>query len=80
MTATIGSEEELEEIVYEYPDTRGEILLQCYNAIAAVEMLDPYTKKLNDKKDRVKNNCLEVIDYYISEIHAEIFDTTEDEL
>jgi hypothetical protein len=36
MTTTIGNEnEEIEEILYEYPDTRGEIMLHCYNAIAA---------------------------------------------
>lgn len=80
MTNTIGTEEELEDMVYEYPDTRGDILLHCFNAISAVEMLDPYTKALIDKKASIQSKCLEVIDYYISEIHAEIFDATEDEL
>ena len=32
-----GNEQELEEAYLEMPDTRSEILLQCYNAIAAVD-------------------------------------------
>jgi hypothetical protein len=35
---------------------------------------------MQQKKDRTRRKALDVIDYYISEIHAEIFDETyEDE-
>jgi hypothetical protein len=77
MTTTIGSEnEEIEEILYEYPDTRGEIMLHCYNAIAAVEMVDSYYKYQQEQKENVKKKALDVIEYYMNEIHAEIFDET----
>jgi hypothetical protein len=78
MTTTIGSEEnEIEEIQYEYPDTRGEIMLHCYNAIAATEMVDAYLTSQIEQKENVKKKALDVIEYYINEIHAEIFDVNE---
>jgi hypothetical protein len=78
MTTTIGNEnEEIEEILYEYPDTRGEIMLHCYNAIAATEMIDAYLTSQIEQKDNIKKKSLDVIEYYINEIHAEIFDVNE---
>jgi hypothetical protein len=78
MTTTIGNEEnEHEEILYEYPDTRGEIMLHCYNAIAAAEMVDSYLSKQQEQKDNIKAKALDVIEYYMNEIHAEIFDVNE---
>jgi hypothetical protein len=71
--------ENIEEIYYEEADTRGQILLHCYNAIAATDMLDCYVKKDIAKKEGVRRKALEVIDYYISEIHAEIFDETNED-
>jgi hypothetical protein len=77
MTTTIGSEnDEHEEILYEYPDTRGEIMLHCYNAIAATEMVDAYLTSQIEQKDNIRKKSLDVIEYYINEIHAEIFDET----
>ena len=77
MTTTIGNEnEEIEEILYEYPDTRGEIMLHCYNAIAATEMVDAYLTSQIEQKDNIRKKSLDVIEYYINEIHAEIFDET----
>jgi hypothetical protein len=77
MIAPIGNEsEEIEEIQYEYPDTRGEIMLHCYNAIAATEMVDAYLTSQIEQKDNIKKKSLDVIEYYINEIHAEIFDET----
>jgi hypothetical protein len=77
MTTTIGNEsEEIEEIQYEYPDTRGEIMLHCYNAIAATEMVDAYLTSQIEQKDNIRKKSLDVIEYYINEIHAEIFDET----
>jgi hypothetical protein len=79
MTNTIGNEEnEHEEILYEYPDTRGEILLHCYNAIAATEMADTYLSWQVKQKDNIKAKALDVIEYYMNEIHAEIFDVTNE--
>jgi hypothetical protein len=79
MTATIGNEsEEIEEILYEYPDTRGEIMLHCYNAIAAAEMVDSYMAVQQEQKDNIKAKALDVIEYYMAEIHAEIFDVTNE--
>jgi hypothetical protein len=78
MTNTIGNEEnEIEEILYEYPDTRGEIMLHCYNAIAATEMVDAYLTSQIEQKDNIRKKSLDVIEYYINEIHAEIFDVNE---
>jgi hypothetical protein len=77
MIAPIGNEsEEIEEIQYEYPDTRGEIMLHCYNAIAATEMVDAYLTSQIEQKDNIRKKSLDVIEYYINEIHAEIFDET----
>jgi hypothetical protein len=74
-----GNKEELaEEVVYEEYDTRGEILLHCYNAIAATEMVDTFIKKEIKQKENIKRKSLDVIEYYIKEIHAEIFDVEED--
>jgi hypothetical protein len=71
--------ENIEEIYYEEADTRGQILLHCYNAIAATDMLDVYVKKEVAKKENIRRKALDVIDYYISEIHAEIFDETNED-
>jgi len=69
-----------EDLVYEDYDTRGEIIVQCYNSLMAIDLIDTYDRKMQQKKDRTRRKALEVIDYYISEIHAEIFDETyEDE-
>jgi hypothetical protein len=74
-----GNKEELaEEVIYEEYDTRGEILLHCYNAIAATEMVDTFIKKEIKQKENIKRKSLDVIEYYIKEIHAEIFDVEED--
>jgi hypothetical protein len=74
-----GNEENVEELYYEEADTRGQILLHCYNAIAATEMLDSYVKKDIAKKENIRRKALEVIDYYIAEIHAEIFDENNED-
>ncbi len=76
-----GNEDEIndKEGIYEDYDTRGEIILQCYNALASVEMLDPYDKEGQKQKKRIQKNALKVIDYYISEIAAEIFDEEKEE-
>ena len=75
-----GNEEEnVEELYYEEADTRGQILLHCYNAIAATEMIDSYVKIEIAKKENIRRKALDVIDYYISEIHAEIFDETNED-
>jgi hypothetical protein len=74
-----GNKEEIaEEVIYEEYDTRGEILLHCYNAIAATEMVDTFIKKEIKQKENIKRKSLDVIEYYIKEIHAEIFDVEED--
>lgn len=76
MMEITGNEEEL---IYEDFDTRAEILQQCYNAIASVESIDTYLNKQVKKKEEVKAKCLDVIHYYICEIHAEIFDENGNE-
>ncbi len=79
MNIMTGNKEELaEEVIYEEYDTRGEILLHCYNAIAATEMVDTFIKKEIKQKENIKRKSLDVIEYYIKEIHAEIFDVEED--
>jgi hypothetical protein len=67
-----------EEVFYEDYDTRAEIISQCYSALTAIEYVDPYDKKGQEQKNRIKRKALDVLDYYISEIHAEIFDENED--
>jgi hypothetical protein len=42
--------------------------------LSSIEFLDPYDKKGQAQKNRIKQRVLDVLDYYISEIHAEIFD------
>jgi len=76
--SNMDGNENIEEIYYEEADTRGQILLHCYNAIAATEMIDSYLKEELDKKENIRRKSLDVIDYYISEIHAEIFDETNE--
>jgi hypothetical protein len=71
--------EEAEELYYEDYDTRAEIITQCNYALSAVEYVDPYDKKGQEQKNRIKSKALDVLDYYISEIHAEIFDETHEE-
>jgi hypothetical protein len=66
------------EIEYEEADTRSEVITQCYNAIAAVEMLDPITKSGQERKRRILNKSLRVIDFYITQIHDEVFEDQED--
>jgi hypothetical protein len=66
-----------EEVFYEDYDTRAEIISQCYSALTAIEYVDPYDKKGQEQKNRIKRKALDVLDYYISEIHAEIFDEDE---
>ena len=66
--------ESVEEVFYEDYDTRSEIIIQCYNSLMAIDLIDTYDRKMQQKKDRTRRKALEVIDYYISEIHAEIFD------
>ena len=73
-----GNDEE-QEVFYEDYDTRAEIINQCYYALTAIEYVDPYDKKGQEQKNRIKRKALEVIDYYISEIHAEIFDETNED-
>jgi hypothetical protein len=68
-----------EEVFYEDCDTRAEVILQCYNSLMAIDLIDTYDRKMQQKKDRTRRKALEVIDYYISEIHAEIFDETHEE-
>ena len=63
-----------EEVYYEDYDTRAEVINQCYNALSALEFVDPYDKIGQEQKNRIKQKALEVLDYYIAEIHAEIFD------
>jgi hypothetical protein len=41
-------------------------------------MVDSYIKKQIKQKENIKNKALDVIEYYIKEIHAEIFDVEED--
>jgi hypothetical protein len=67
------------EVYYEDYDTRAEVINQCYSALTALEYLDPYDKKGQEQKNRIKRKALDVLDYYISEIHAEIFDVTYEE-
>ena len=67
------------EIFYEDYDTRAEVINQCHSALTAVEYVDPYDKKGQEQKNRIKSKALEVLDYYISEIHAEIFDVNYEE-
>ena len=74
MTTTIGNEEEENEVYYEHFDTRAEIISQCHYALSAVEYVDPYDKQGQEQKNRIKQKALEVLDYYISEIHSEIFE------
>jgi hypothetical protein len=70
-----GNDEE-QEVFYEDYDTRAEIISQCYYALSSIEFLDPYDKKGQAQKNRIKQR---VLDYYISEIHAEIFDETNED-
>jgi hypothetical protein len=73
-------EEEAEaEVYYEDYDTRAEVINQCHSALTAIEYVDPYDKKGQEQKNRIKRKALDVLDYYISEIHAEIFDETHEE-
>jgi len=67
------------EVYYEDYDTRAEVINQCYSALTALEYLDPYDKKGQEQKNRIKRKALDVLDYYISEIHAEIFDENHEE-
>lgn len=72
MTMPIGNEDE--DVYYEPYDTRAEVISQCHYALSAIEYVDPYDKVGQEQKNRIKQKALEVLDYYISEIHAEIFD------
>lgn len=69
----------VEEVFYEDFDTRGEVIAQCYNAISAIDLIDTYDRKMQQKKDAIRRKALDVIDYYVSEIHAEIFDETNED-
>jgi hypothetical protein len=75
-----GNNQEIaEEVIYEEYDTRGEILLHCYNAIAATEMIDTFIKREIKQKERVRRKSLDIIEYYVNEIHAKIFEQDEEE-
>jgi hypothetical protein len=39
-------------------------------------MVDAYLTSQIEQKDNIKKKSLDVIEYYINEIHAEIFDET----
>ena len=55
-----GNDEE-QEVFYEDYDTRAEIISQCYYALTAIEYVDPYDKKGQEQKNRIKRKALEVI-------------------
>lgn len=65
-----------EEVEYEEPDRRTELIASCYNSIAATEYYDTgMESKVNlERIKRIKRMSLRLIDYYISEIYAEHFD------
>ena len=79
MMSNMDGNDEEQEVFYEDYDTRAEIISQCYYALSSIEFLDPYDKKGQAQKNRIKQRVLDVLDYYISEIHAEIFDETNED-
>jgi hypothetical protein len=60
------------EVYYEDYDTRAEVINQCHSALTAIEYVDPYDKKGQEQKNRIKRKALDVLDYYISEIRRNI--------
>ena len=73
--------EQVEEIIYEDSDTRYDIISECHTALASLEMLDPSMlgKKAERQVRNIRRRCLDVLDYYVKELHDEIFEEDEGE-
>jgi hypothetical protein len=69
-----------EELDYEEPDRRTELIAACFNSIGATEYFDTgMESKVNLARiKRIKRMSLRLIDYYISEIYGEHFEDEED--
>ena len=69
-----------EELDYEEPDRRTELIAACFNSIAATEYFDygMESKSNMARIKRIKRMSLRLIDYYITEIYGEHFDDEED--
>jgi len=70
-----------EEVEYEEPDRRTELISAAYNSIAATEFFDlGMESKVNMARiKRIKRMSLRLIDYYISEIYGEHFEQDEED-
>lgn len=74
-------QEDPQGVVYEECDTRLEIINECHTALSSLEMLDPSMlgKKAERQVRNIRRRCLDVLDYYIKELHDEIFEEDEGE-
>ena len=70
-----------EELEYEEPDRRTELISAAYNSIAATEFFDlGMESKVNMARiKRIKRMSLRLIDYYITEIYGEHFEADEED-
>jgi hypothetical protein len=68
-----GEEWEEEEYFLDYSET----IATCYNALSAIEMINPLTDKDTKRVNQIKSQCLYLIHRSVSELVKE-FDTAHE--
>ena len=76
---TTPPEEVFEEIEYEEPDKRSEVIASCLNAISATECYDAKMEgsEVSYQIDQIRRMSLKLIHYYITEMYNEHFEDEE---
>lgn len=72
------SEETTDEGIVEFT-TREEYIGCAYNALAAIEGLDPMTQQDKLRVNRIRRKCLLILDSMVSEMYSELFEQEEEE-
>jgi len=72
------AEETTDEGIVEFT-TREEYIGCAYNALAAIEGLDPMTKQGKARISRIRRKCLLILDSMVEEMFNELFEIDEDE-
>ena len=59
--------------------TREEYIGCAYNALAAIEGLDPMTQQGKLRVNRIRRKCLLILDSMVSEMYDELFESDEED-
>lgn len=81
MDDEVKTEEIAQEGIYEDADTRADIIAECHNALECLDMIDAslISKKAVQQIKNIRRRSLDILDYYIKEIHDEIFEEDDED-